>query len=260
MGMKILYFSATGNSLMACKELQKSIEDCSMESIVKISDKEVIFPDTNTVGFVFPVYFGGIPNIVASFISKIDFSGVDYIFVVATKSQFSSPVIVDEQINDILKSYNKKVNSVFYIDMIGNYIKKYDILDFEKQKISNAKALEKLDRIADIVQRMENLIENPSPLFKFYSRWVYNSWRKNFRMRDSEFVSEGCSFCGLCVRICPTKNISLTTSGPNWHHNCQSCFGCLHICPLKGIQYGKDTLNRNRYRNSNVSVEELLVR
>lgn len=153
MSIKIFYLSATGNSLMACKELQKLSKDCSIESIVKIANEVVICPDSNIVGFVFPVYFSGMPNKVASFISKINFSSVDYIFVVATKSQFSSPVLVTEQINHILQCYNKKVNSVFYIDMIGNYIKKYDILDVEKQKAANDKALKKIDRIAEIVQK-----------------------------------------------------------------------------------------------------------
>ena len=260
MSMNMYYFSATGNSLMACKELQKRSKDCSMQSIVKIGDEDLIIPASNTVGLVFPVYFSGIPNKVAAFINKINFANVDYIFVVATKSQFPSPGNVTEQVNDLLKRHNKKVNSVFYLNMIGNYIKMYNIADIGKQKAANIKALKKLDRIAEVVQKKENVIENPSPLLKFFWRNMYHSWKKNFRMSDSEFVSKGCNSCGLCVRICPTQNISLTSNGPIWHHNCETCFGCINVCPLKGIQCGKGTLNRSRYINPNISVEELLAR
>lgn len=260
MSMNIFYFSATGNSLLACKELQKRSRDCSMQSIVKIGDEDLIIPSSNTVGLVFPVYFSGIPNKVEAFINKINFTNVDYIFVVATKSQFPSPGSVAEQIDHLLKIHNKKVNSVFYLDMIGNYIKKYNIADLEKQKSANDKALKKLDKIAEIVQKKENVIENPSPILKFVWRLMYNSWKKDLKMSDSEFVSTKCNSCGLCARICPTNNISITSSGPNWHHNCESCYGCIHVCPLKGIQSGKDTINKRRYINPNISVEELLVR
>lgn len=93
MSMKLYYFSATGNSLAACKELQRGSEACSVESIVNISGEAAVHPDSDTVGFVFPVFYSGLPNIVNSFISKLDLSGVDYIFAVATKSQYGKDTL-----------------------------------------------------------------------------------------------------------------------------------------------------------------------
>jgi Pyruvate/2-oxoacid:ferredoxin oxidoreductase delta subunit len=260
MSANLFYFSTTGNSLFAGKELRKRIPDCTLESIIKVGDNPVPHPNSSVAGFVFPVYFSGIPNQVESFIRKTDFTGVDYIFIVATKSQFPSPGTITSQINQILKSANKKVNSVFYIDMVGNNIRKYDILNRDKQIAANKKALAKLDRIADIVQRKGSALENPAPLLNFVGRQMYTSWKKTLPACDRDFVADKCNSCGLCVRICPAKNISLTATGPEWHHHCESCFACIHVCPVKGIQYGQNTSNKNRYRNPDISVAELLLR
>jgi formate hydrogenlyase subunit 6/NADH:ubiquinone oxidoreductase subunit I len=260
MGTNLYYFSATGNSLFAAKALQKRIPDCSLQSIIKTVENTVVHPDSTAVGLVFPVYFSGMPTAVESFIRKIDFSGVDYIFVAATKSQFTSPGTIATQINAILKSANKKASAVFYIDMVGNNIQRYNILDIEKQKAANQKTLTKCDRIAGIVQNKQSVFENPVPLLNFAGRKMYTAWEKSLPRFDRAFTADKCNSCNLCVRICPAKNISLTSSGPEWHHHCGSCFACIHICPARAIQFGKNTLNRNRYRNPEIKVEELLLR
>jgi ferredoxin len=260
MGANLYYFSATGNSLFAGKALLKRIPNCTLESIVKTGENRVVHPDSAAVGFVFPVYFSGMPTAVESFIGKMDFSGVDYIFVAATKSQDASPGTIAAQINAILKSANKKINAVFYIDMVGNNIQRYNILDNEKQKAANQKALLKCDRIAEAVQKKQSVFENPVPLLNFAGRKMYTTWKKGLPEFDRVFTADKCNSCNLCVRICPAKNISLTSSGPEWHHRCESCFACIHVCPVKAILFGKNTLNRNRYRNPEIKVEELLLR
>lgn len=243
---------------MVCRELKKRLGNCFMDSIVKRLKEDTIHPDSSIVGFCFPIYFSGMPNIVKTFINKVDFSNVDYIFVMATKSQYKSPGIIDEQINCILKKYEKTVNSIFYLDMVGNFIKKHDILPEIKQKAKNEETIRKMDSILDIVKKRENIIENPIPLMKFIGRNNYNSWVSNYNMSDRLFITNTCNSCGLCVRICPVSNIALMNGRPSWHHNCEFCMGCIHICPLKGIQYGKFTLKRNRYRNPNISLSDLL--
>ncbi len=260
MNTNLFYFSATGNTLMVCKELQKKLTDCSMEPMAKLVNQTEIIPDSRIVGFVFPLYFAGLPNIVASFISKVNFQKIDYIFAVVTKSQFKSPGLVEEQMNKILVQYNKKVNFVTYINMVGNFIMKYDIISAEKQRAIMEQTLKKVDFIAGQILKKDNKIENPARLLKFIGRQMYIKMRSNAQKNDDGFFCDTCNQCGLCVQICPAGNITLSSERPVWNHNCELCLACIHACPLKGIQYGKETQAQLRYRNPDITIEELLVR
>lgn len=260
MSLDLYYFSATGNSLLVCKEIQQKSNNCTLNSIAKLSDKSIINPPGGTIGIIFPLYFSGMPKIVKTFIKKLDFSKVDYIFAIATKSQYSSPGLIPEQINDILKEHKKKIDSVFYLSMTGNFIKKYDILEQKDQISANSMMFKKIKTIMEIVNKKEQVIENPFPLLKFIGKRVHEKWIKDFHMNDNEFNSTNCNLCGLCERICPKNNISLSNNKPEWNHDCELCFACVHVCPLKGIQYGKVTIDRKRYINPSITVDELLLR
>ena len=69
----IFYFTATGNSFFAVEKLRSENE--TIVSIAKsYRDSHYTFDAKNehNIGFVFPVYFFGIPYIVAKFIHRIE--------------------------------------------------------------------------------------------------------------------------------------------------------------------------------------------
>jgi ferredoxin len=53
---------------------------------------------------------------------------------------------------------------------------------------------------------------------------------KNFKVTDA------CIQCGLCVRSCPTSNITMTEK-PQFHFSCMMCTRCIHNCPVHAITY-----------------------
>ena len=44
-----------------------------------------------------------------------------------------------------------------------------------------------------------------------------------------------CEKCGLCAKICPTKNIEMTENGPSWDGKCGQCLRCINFCPHKAV-------------------------
>lgn len=57
---------------------------------------------------------------------------------------------------------------------------------------------------------------------------------------------ELCSGCGLCVRICPEKNISMPKKKAIMGKACEFCQRCRGFCPTEAICFpGKP---RERYR------------
>jgi ferredoxin len=51
------------------------------------------------------------------------------------------------------------------------------------------------------------------------------------------FVSSlSCDKCGLCIRQCPVKAISMVNDRPYWSFRCESCMHCMNICPKRAIE------------------------
>ena len=58
----IYYFTATGNSLYIAKMLGNIIPDSKIISILQSNKKEETSLEADKIGFVFPLYYGGIPR------------------------------------------------------------------------------------------------------------------------------------------------------------------------------------------------------
>ena len=66
-----------------------------------------------------------------------------------------------------------------------------------------------------------------------------------------------CTNCGICLKVCPVKNIEMLNKKPSWKQHCEQCMACLHWCPNAAIEYKNDSLNKERYHNPHIKVEEL---
>ena len=68
----VYYFSGTGNSLYVAKELHKRIPESNIIPIVSLVNKDVIEANAEAVGFIFPIYFTAVPEVVKNFIEKLN--------------------------------------------------------------------------------------------------------------------------------------------------------------------------------------------
>lgn len=84
MNTTIYYFSGTGNSLKVAKDLSEQLEDSKIVQICK--NNMSILKDTQSekIGFVFPVYFSGIPVMLKSFMENLQVGKHNYVFAIAT--------------------------------------------------------------------------------------------------------------------------------------------------------------------------------
>ena len=84
MATTIYFFTGTGNSLSISKELCNSIKDCELKPISKIWNQENHEISSEKVGFIFPLYYWGLPLIIKEFTQKVNFDNTSYIFAVVT--------------------------------------------------------------------------------------------------------------------------------------------------------------------------------
>ena len=62
--------------------------------------------------------------------------------------------------------------------------------------------------------------------------WFYG---KTAGYTDKLKISEKCVGCGLCVSLCPTKNLSLRDGKAAAESQCTMCYRCISHCPQKAI-------------------------
>ena len=80
----IYAFSGTGTALSIADQVCDTLGDATVELIPRLLNGSAgeIRASAPKIGFVFPNYFGGIPNAVLAFIQKLNMDDVRYIFAV----------------------------------------------------------------------------------------------------------------------------------------------------------------------------------
>lgn len=256
----IYYFTGTGNSLAAAKKIAASIGDCELVPIGSLVDTPGdIIPEGERVGIVCPVYFSGLPSMVALFAGRLRLTSANYIFSIVTFGG-AGAVSTLRQLNGILKAHSSRgLDAGFMVKMPGNYILMYESPTGEKRDNLIAAANNEIVQIADTVRQCRKQ-ELPRSFVEQFLHTLMYRWFISRIHDDRKFtVSEKCTSCGTCVAICPAGNIELVDKKPVWKHRCELCCGCIHLCPVQAIQAGPGTEKRQRYRNPDITVDELKV-
>lgn len=250
----IYYFSGTGNSKWVAGKLASILG----ESLVEIGDAirsgrfRYELATGESIGWVFPVYSWGPPPVVLDFIAKWHVEGYvkggTYCYMVA---------VCGDDIGLTADIWRKALGYIdgdgaFSIQMPNNYILlpgfDVDSKDVERKKLEHAKA--RVEELAKAILAKEHVTDVVTGSCKWIKSRVIRPFFNACLMSDSRFTADKdvCTSCGLCVKVCPMKNISLGEDGlPRWKGNCAMCLGCIHHCPVRAIQYGDITRKRGRY-------------
>lgn len=256
----IYFFTGTGNSLKVAKDLAEELGDCELIPIAKIWQDESLKSTTEKVGFIFPLYYSGLPKIVYDFIEKIDLTSSEFFFTVVTSAGDVTELPL-QQVETLLraKSTPKSLNAGFMITMPNNYIIGFDIHSEQRQKEFFEKEREQVKKITEIVQnKTSNLTQ------EIFDKKLTRAERFNAKFRvdvnesDKNFYAEdSCNSCGICENICPVNNIIIIDGVPEWQHKCQQCLACINFCPEKAIQFGTGTLKTQRYHNPEITIDDI---
>ncbi|MFX1389070.1 MAG: EFR1 family ferrodoxin [Promethearchaeota archaeon] len=254
----IYYFTGTGNSLKIAKDISEELDDIELIPIAKIWELNSIKAKSKNVGFIFPLYYSGLPKIVYDFISKLEVKNVKYFFTVITNAGGINELPL-QQIEEILNAKEKTLNAGFYITMPNNFILGYNVDSEKRQRALFEKAINQVHKICEIVKNETTIITQD-----IFQKNVKRSAKMNTTFRNevldsdkSFYANKNCTSCGICENICPVKNIRLIEGVPQWNHKCQQCLACIHFCPEEAIQFGNQTLKIQRYHHPDISLQEI---
>ncbi len=251
----IFYFSGTGNSLYVVQKLHEAGEGELIDMASALNEKRFKYrvAEGEKIGIVFPVYFYGLPTIVAEFLDRltIENDGSPFIYTVVTCG--GSIGHSDKMIADKLKQKNLQLNSAFSIKMPSNYVIMYDVPDKEKQDLTLKDAEKQIEKIVGFleVNKKGNFVSDRGyfALLSPVAYKLYGTYRKTKKF----YATDACTSCGLCEEICPSGAIQLSSRKPEWvTEKCSHCSACINRCPTRAIQYGNATKKRGRYINPNV--------
>ena len=242
----IFYFSGTGNSLQAAQAMlapgEKLID--MAECVWKKECSFQIAPG-EPVGFVFPVYFGGLPVPVETFIDELDLPfKPSYCYGLLTCG--GGPAAAGEALRARLRKRGLSLHALFTVTMPDNYILMYKIPETEEQNRILTKAALWLDHIKKQVDGRVRTTERASAKDRLITA-VLHPLYENGRFTKPFYADDQCVGCGLCAKRCPVHAIVIENGRPKWILD--KCYQCLGCARCGAIQYGKKTVGKKRYTN-----------
>lgn len=257
MSTGLYVFSGTGNSLGVAKKIAEDLSDVSLHPIPYLMKKAgMVHPGEKKVGIITPVHYSGLPDIVARFIQKTDFSDVEYIFAIITSGGLGDAVF--SQIQRLLKNKGDELNAGWHLKMVDNYLPYGGPPAPEKQHLILQRVESEYKKIAEQIEGREDIITPTSFMSTICHTLFYRRFINSLQDIDSRFrVDDTCNACQTCVRICPLENIRLVDNKPEWQHNCSFCLGCIHFCPKQAIQIEERHRKKTRYHHPDISVKDM---
>lgn len=264
MSTKIFYFTGTGNSLSVARSIAGGLEDVELISIPKIINENIDIT-VETVGFIFPVYAWGLPQIVVDFISRLCLSQVQYVFAIATCSGTQGGTLL--QLKKILQEKDRDLNAGFAIrEKSHSPLKQVVIEKFVIWLNRHSRPLPIEDRLQEILTIIRQRLHHEPETGSFLAGWLgttilhklvlneFKKYEKNF------FTNEKCKLCGMCEKICPKGNIKRDKDRITWNGNCELCFACLNWCPQKAICIKDEITPQNRSHHQEIKISDIIIK
>ena len=252
----IFVFSATGNSAYAAKRIAEKLGDRTVDIARAMRENRLTYrlEPGETVGFVMPTYFCGIPVLLHSFLYGLQFETKEQHYTYLVLTCGGSTGSAGEMFRSTMRENDYILSANYSVLMPDNYI-----LAFRAPTSAAAeKLLEQADRelddiCADIRIRMSGNCDRHRGFAPRLKTRLFYPFYKRGRRTEKFTVSDGCTGCGQCAARCPCEAIVLENGRPKWTEDqCVLCLGCINRCPAAAIQYGKSTANRGRYRNPRI--------
>lgn len=247
----VFYFTGTGNSLYVAKQIEK--EPVSIPRVIHEGNLEYF---ADSIGIVSPVYGHEVPPMVRDFMQKATFH-TDYFYMILTYgNRHGGAAELAEKLCD---ECGIKVSYINVIMMADNWLPSFDM---EEQKKIDKKVDENLSVILEDLKARKAMISSVTDADRTahrqfldrMSQMPADAWQHLLK------VTEKCTGCGICEKVCPTASIQVV-DGKAVHipGNCQTCLACAHACPQKAIRLTIPEKNPNaRYRNEHITLQEII--
>jgi ferredoxin len=250
--LQLFYFSGTGNARNVAQwlaaEWRARDRQASVSDLTKVQARSVQIGDGDEVGFASPTHGFNFPPVTLDFLFAFPRApNRNRAFIVNTRAGvrllglhlpgLSGAAQMLAAFVLLAKGY--RVVGMRPIDLPSNWISIHPGL-----REDNVRAI--YDRCSAITRRFaERLLDGKRDyralwdlpqdlLITPVSLGYYLIGR--FWFAKSFIASGACDACGVCIKGCPVKALSLVDGRPFWSYRCESCMRCMNQCPKRAIE------------------------
>ena len=256
----IFYFSGTGNSLWAARQLGEALG----EEPVAVADElgrhpgrdcEYEIGEDGRLILVFPVHSWGPAVLMLRFVERLTLHGYSHQPVYAVCTCGDTCGETDRILGKALARRGLRLTACWSVRMPNNYIlmKGFGVDCDEVRETKLHTAPKEIAAVADDIRGIRpyaNYVVGTWPGFK---SGVINPLFRRFLAgpgsRTEFHVSDACIGCGLCALNCPTGTVTMRDGHPVWGRGCVQCTACINRCPVRAIDWGKITQSEGRYHH-----------
>ncbi|MCL2719566.1 MAG: EFR1 family ferrodoxin [Lachnospiraceae bacterium] len=248
----ILYFSGTGNSKYLAEIFAIEMNAACHSIEEEINFKELI-TNHDTIAFSFPTYGSRVPRILRDFTGK--YARLIYrkkLILFCNQMAFSGdgaraftyiyPLKYRKNLNVVYAEHFIMPNNVGNVFITPLASKKKTRRYFARAKLKMENACDEI-KAGIILKRGFNPISRGLGLLQGTIMPILE-----LMARDSIYVRENCTGCGLCVKKCPMKNLTNENGKISGKGNCIICYRCVNLCPEKCITAFFHAEVKNQYR------------
>jgi ferredoxin/flavodoxin len=267
MRINIGYFTSTGNTLWLASKAKNLMEERGHEvNLFEIIKDRAAFDeeDCDLMGFFYPVWGSEPPDPLVEYRNNMPNGNGKKVFLVGNCCAFTGDTGMRWK-----KIIERKGYDVFYVDHIimptninipwlpENCFVKVPVGD-KLQEIL-AKAESKLQGVCAAILNGDKKVDGTGIIDKVggvAQRKTY--WTANGYKSRISVDKERCVHCGLCYRVCPTGNISMSDDGTiSFDKKCILCVKCFNLCPKNAVLICKKSVDDEKYRRYKGPSEEI---
>ena len=245
----VCYFSATGNGYALAEQLAEALSAEDIRNIQTLG-KQVVASYEQVV-LVSPVHFYGLPLPVENFIKAQAGNFHTKFYLVMHYAGFRGNAKYGAYMK--FKENVLLLQNVYTLHMPGSYTIAMShpeslvrfLLQYSKHRIN---------KITKKIQDGEKK-KIRSGMFAFMDGVHKNHMKQASSFAKDYVVTDDCTHCGHCARICPMKNIKVTAKEVKFRNTCAGCLACFNRCPKGAINYGTRTIGKKRYQNPEVDFD-----
>lgn len=242
MNIGLFYFSGTGTTKSVAEMFEQEFisygHSVTLLAIEDIHRNDIAMEAYDIIGIGCQLLGWCIPRIVSAFIHGLKQASGDRIFTFLVAAGSDAVSVNLYAAHQLKRKLQRKGYDVFYqryYAIRSNWIVRFSdssvkqLYDATKKKIHTS-----VDEILGGKKRAVKtgaMLKLFFPFVTAWARFVFRFSAKDIRMSDK------CTDCGICVKRCPTNNLTIKGGKMHAGFSCMCCMRCIYICPQRALTY-----------------------